>query len=145
MTLKCIHLWRCCSGAFGSLEYPFIGITSRSTQTRSDSACWGPIYALCKFGWELFLLTRNIWKHIILQITIIVDISARILRRVQETCCHANFSEKPSNKRATTAATIIVKIGIRKWRWYQLWLSRSVQSPKDWYYLPGFNSEFSFS
>ena len=30
----------------GNSEYPFIAITSRSTQTRISSTCKGPIYAL---------------------------------------------------------------------------------------------------
>ena len=67
MTLKCIWQWGSNSGALGCVAYPFIVITSGPTRTWSGSTCSGPIYESNRSVWKLFVLGRNTWHHITVQ------------------------------------------------------------------------------
>ena len=44
MILNCIWWWGSNSGALGNVEYLFIAIAPRSTETSCGRTCWGPIY-----------------------------------------------------------------------------------------------------
>ena len=58
MTLNCIWLRGSNSGDLGFMEYPFIVIILRSTQTESGSTCDGYIYGSDWSVCKLFALDR---------------------------------------------------------------------------------------
>ena len=65
MTINLIWRQGYSSWNIGSIEYPFIGITPRSTLIRSGRICLGPIYGTNRSLWALFSFRRNNWCHII--------------------------------------------------------------------------------
>ena len=54
--------------------YPFIAITPRSTLTECSSTCWDPINRSNRSVSKIFILDKNTWYHITVQIDGLVSL-----------------------------------------------------------------------